>query len=199
MWGQKRDVHRLILHNWRGGGGFSKIHLSDYALRRWQALFWWCHRLTVNHTAPYHVKSSERRWVSGSRWITEPQASEKGTQIASIIVCWLKGDAWGDTPRATRRRGRELTSQCTKWPAPLLRGGVDERRACLRLFEHAYRRTYVWWCNLALGPLRVSLSSCSSPHTAWPPWKTDRLVTNDANWGDHMENNSSDFSLMEET
>lgn len=32
-----------------------------------------------------------------------------------------------------------------------------------------------------------------------PGRQTDRIVTDDANRGHHMENNSSDFSLMEET
>lgn len=41
---------------------------------------------------------------------------------------------------------------------------------------HASRApgTYVWWCNPASGPLRASPSACSSPRTAWRPWKQHR-------------------------
>lgn len=37
--------------------------------------------LLLKHRVPYHVTSTERRWVSGSRWIKLLEGYEKGTSL----------------------------------------------------------------------------------------------------------------------
>lgn len=37
--------------------------------------------LLLKHRVPYHVISTERRWVSGSRWIKLLEGCEKGTSL----------------------------------------------------------------------------------------------------------------------
>lgn len=94
--------------------------------------------MSPSYRQPHGALSCEKLRAQMGKWLkVDYSAAGLGERHSDCFhnCLLIKG-------RRVRRRGRELTPQCTKWPALLLGGGVDERRACLRLSStHMGERT----------------------------------------------------------